>query len=272
MMRAGVVGDPIAHSLSPLIHGAWIEASGLEASYERLHVPSDDFAGFVARERRVLKGVNVTIPHKEAALALADTASALARACGAANVLLFDGDRVEARNTDGDGLLGAFRAQAPGWSPAAGPVVLLGAGGAAKGAAAALLEAGAPEIRMVNRTVARAEAIRDALGDRIRPDSWEGVAEAMSGASALINGTSLGLGDRVMEIDLSPLPPSAVVMDMVYKPLETALLAQARARGLATVDGLEMLIRQAVPSFEFFYGVSPPEAVDVRALCLKALG
>jgi shikimate dehydrogenase len=278
MMRAGVVGDPIAHSLSPLIHGAWIAALGLDAAYERFHITEADFAGFVGREAAALKGVNVTIPHKEAALALADTASDLARACGAANVLLFRGGKVEARNTDGEGLLGAFRQQAPAWSPDAGPVVILGAGGAARGAAAALLDAGVPELRIVNRTLGRARQIEADLQDLAKERSvvataWENIGDAMAGASALVNATSLGLaGGQPLEIDLSSLSPSAVVMDMVYKPLKTPLLAQAEARGLKTVDGLEMLIRQAAPSFEAFYGAAPPEAVDVRSQCLKALG
>jgi shikimate dehydrogenase len=184
MMRAGVVGDPIAHSLSPLIHGAWIEALGLDATYDRFHVRAEDFAAFVRRDGSSLTGLNVTIPHKEAALALADTASDLARACGAANVLLVKDGRIEARNTDGEGLLGAFRAQAPDVDITAAPILILGAGGAARGAVAALVQAGARDIRIINRTRAKADAIAAESPQAVRAfgdDYWTTAPPTLSG-------------------------------------------------------------------------------------------
>jgi shikimate dehydrogenase len=275
MMRAGVVGDPIAHSLSPLIHGAWIEALGLDATYDRFHVRAEDFAAFVRRDGSSLTGLNVTIPHKEAALALADTASDLARACGAANVLLVKDGRIEARNTDGEGLLGAFRAQAPDVDITAAPILILGAGGAARGAVAALVQAGARDIRIINRTRAKADAIAAESPQAVRAfgDDYWTTDVAADAVGAVVNSTSLGLnGGEGPFVDWTRTRPGAVAMDMVYRPLDTTFLKAARSAGRRTVDGLEMLIRQAIPSFEYFYGAVPPETVDVRALCLAALG
>jgi shikimate dehydrogenase len=271
---AGVVGAPVRHSLSPLLHNAWLVAGEIAGVYVAFAPPQDRFAAFVEGLRGgAIAGLNVTIPFKEQALALANEASPLARASGAANVLLFHASGIiEARNTDGEGLIGALKVQAPAVDPAAAPVAMLGAGGAARGAAAALLEAGAPEVRIVNRTLERARAIADALGPRVRPYGWPDRDKAFADAGLLVNATALGLvGAEPLDIDLAALPPGAAVMDMVYRPLETDLLAQARAQGRPTVDGLEMLIRQAIPSFEAFFGSAPPEAVDARALALSVL-
>ena len=273
-IQAGVIGRPVAHSLSPLIHGAWIKAAGIDAAYGRF-TPKDgqSFADEIALLRTLgMKGLNVTLPFKEEALALADSASPIARASGAANLLFFKGGRIEADNTDGIGLLSALAQQAPKLNIAGAPVVLLGAGGAARGALAALLASGAPEVRILNRTLERAETLAD-LDPRAYalPLNWAG--EAFLGAGLVVNATAAGLsGAAELELPLDALPEEAVVMDMVYKPLETGLLRAARARGLTGVDGLAMLIGQAVPSFEAFYGRPPPEGVDVRALCLEALG
>lgn len=272
-IQAGVIGRPVAHSLSPLIHGAWIKAAGIDAAYGR-YTPKEGqgFAAEVALLRSLgLKGLNVTLPFKEEALALADRADGLAVASGAANLLLFGPGGVEARNTDGPGLLAALAEQAPMLELKHGPAVLLGAGGAARGALAALLEAGAPEVRILNRTLDRAEALAD-LDSRAYalPLGW--AAEAFIGANLVVNATAAGLsGAPDLDLPLNALPETAVVMDMVYKPLETGLLRAARVRGLVAVDGLAMLIGQAVPSFEAFYGRPPPEGVDVRSLCLEAL-
>lgn len=272
-MRAGVVGDPVAHSLSPLIHRAWIEGLGIDAAYDKIAVKAEDFTAFVASHRggRELAGVNVTIPHKESALALADVVHPAAAKAGAANLLLFHKNgAVEARNTDGIGLLEAFRAQAPGFDITAGPVLLLGAGGAARGAVAALVAAGCRDVRILNRTSGRAEVIAAAFGGAARAIDTQ---EQGRGAAAVINATSLGLnGGPGPDIDWGRMAPDAVAMDMVYKPLRTHFLEKARSEGLRTVDGLEMLIRQAVPSFKAFYGDDPPANVDVRALALSALG
>lgn len=272
---AGVVGRPVGHSLSPLIHNAWLNAAGIDGVY----VPfAPDAYGFerLAQGFRggAVRGVNVTLPFKEAALRVADKVSERARRASAANLLLFEIDgRIVADNTDGLGLMGAFAAQAAGFDVKAGPSVVLGAGGAARGAVAALLSAGAPRVRVVNRTLSRAEAIAEALGPGVSALPLSHAVGVLKDAVAVINATSAGLGDAgALDIPLDVTPKATVVMDMVYKPLETPFLAQARALGRATVDGLEMLIRQAEPSFEAFFGAPPPAKVDVRFLALKALG
>jgi shikimate dehydrogenase len=274
-MVAGVIGRPVRHSLSPAIHNAWLAAAGIDGVYVALSPAPERLAAFVdgLRGGGVLSGINVTVPYKEQALALADRASERASRAGAANLLLFGADGgVVADNTDGVGLLGAFAAQAPRFAVAAGPVVVLGAGGAARGAAAALLEAGAPEVRLINRTRARAEAIAATLGHGLRVFGWQEAADALRGSGALVNATTLGLaGGEPLDLDLASLSTSAAVMDMVYRPLITPLLARARDGGRAIVDGLEMLIRQAEPSFEALFGQSPPADVDVRGIALAAL-
>ena len=271
---AGVVGRPVRHSLSPLIHNAWLAASGIDGAYVALSPTEEGFPHLIEGLRGgSLAGLNVTLPFKEAALAAADQASPRAKLAGAANLLLFGPEgSVTADNTDGVGLLGAFAAQAPGFDPAAGPVVILGAGGAARGAAAAFVLAGAPKVRLVNRTRARAEVIAHALGDRVQGFGWAELPSLLDDASALINATSLGLeGHAPLDIDLAGLPTTAAVMDMVYRPLLTRLLEEAGRAGHPTVDGLEMLILQAAPSFEAFFGQAPPATVDARALALAAL-
>jgi shikimate dehydrogenase len=270
-VKAGVVGRPVAHSLSPLIHGAWLKAAGVEGDY-RPYCPEEGqgFDAFAYGLRRDgLVGINVTLPFKEAALALADRPSRRAAVAGAANLLLFRADAIEADNTDGEGLLTALAGS--GYRPDAGPAVVLGAGGAARGAFTALVEAGAPEVRVVNRTASRAEVLAE-LHAGARAFAWASMAEALKGAAVVVNATSLGMtGQPPLDIDLDPLPDTAVVMDMVYKPLETPLLAQARRRGLRTADGLAMLIGQARPSFEALFGRPVPDGVEVRALCEAAL-
>ena len=271
-MVAGIIGRPVTHSLSPVLHNAWIEASGLNAVYAPLAPTADGFKALVDGLRGgAIRGVNVTIPFKEEALAAADSLSDRARLARASNLLLFrDDGTIHADNTDGLGMLGALAIQAPGFDPKAGPAVILGAGGAARGAAAALFLAGAPEIRIVNRTADRAEALARDIGPPVKAVAADG---ALAGANLIVNATSLGLGGGAgPDIDLSAAPKSAVVLDMVYKPLRTEFLIRAAGLGLRTVDGLEMLIRQAVPSFEAFFGQTPPPGVDVRALALKAVG
>ncbi len=269
---AGVIGRPVGHSLSPLLHGAWIEAAGLDALYAPFESAEDGFETLVQGLRAGgVRGVNVTLPFKERALDLADAADAAAVAAGAANVLLFRPDgRIEARNTDGLGLMAAFAEQAPHADLRAGPVVILGAGGAARGAAAALASAGTPALRVVNRTLGRAAALAERFGGRAY--AIEGAAAAFDGAVAVINSTSAGFGaEAPPDWPLSAAPATAAVMDMTYKPLRTPLLRRAGELGMPTVDGLAMLIGQAKPSFEAFFGVVPPAAVDVRGLLERAL-
>lgn len=272
-IKAGILGSPAKHSLSPVIHGAWLKAAGIDGVYDIYDLPRDGFAPCVAQVRGTVSGVNVTLPFKEEALAIADRVSDRARAAGAVNLLTFRNGEILGDNTDGYGLIAAFAEQAADWRAANGPVVVLGAGGASRGAVAALIEAGAPKVRIVNRTVARAQAIAEAVAGDVSAYRWEDFANACEGAGALVNATSLGLiGGEPLEIDLSLLPAGAPVMDMVYRPLITPLLQQAQAQGRTIIDGLAMLIGQARPSFEAFYGEPPPDGVDVRDLSLKAMG
>lgn len=272
---AGVVGQPISHSMSPILHNAWLAAAGIDGVYVPFAVTPEAFAAFVNGLRGgSVAGLNVTVPFKTQALALADTITDRARLAQAANVLVFQEDGgILADNTDGLGLLAAFAQQAPGLDPAAAPLAILGAGGAARGAAAAFLSAGATDIRVINRTLARAQEIAADLGPAVRAFGLDQAAQAFEGVGALINATSAGLsGSAGLDAPLAATPSTAVVMDMVYKPLITPFLAQARALGRPTVDGLAMLIGQAVPSFAAFYGQTPPPGVDVRTLAKQALG
>jgi shikimate dehydrogenase len=271
---AGVVGRPVRHSLSPLIHNAWLAASGVDGVYVAVSPKADRFAALIDGLRGgVLRGVNVTLPFKEEALVVADHASERAQRAGAANLLVFGDDgSVTADNTDGQGLLGALVAGTPGFQAGARPIVMLGAGGAGRGAAAALLDAGAAQVRLINRTRARADDVAQALGPRVQVIEWKDAAAALAGAGALINATSLGLEGRgAVDVPLGALPADAVVMDMVYRPLATDLLVRARTAGYTTVDGLDMLIRQAAPSFKAMFGRLPPADVDVRALAVATL-
>ena len=264
-IRAGVAGRPIGHSLSPAIHGAWIEATGLDAHYGA-HEPADEdaFADVLRKGRSGgLAGMNVTAPYKEAALAAADQATETARAVGAANLLLFRDGRIRADSTDGEGLMLALAEQAPGLSVLGQAVVILGAGGAARAAAHALAQAGAA-VRIVNRTAQRAERLAADIGPAVIVSRSP---EAFGDAVLVVNALS-----SPPDLDVGLLEAGTVVMDMTYRPLVTPLLAEARARGLPTVDGLAMLIGQARPSFRALFGVEPPPAVDVRARALSILG
>ncbi|MGV8929216.1 MAG: shikimate dehydrogenase family protein [Brevundimonas sp.] len=258
---AGVAGQPIAHSLSPLIHSAWIAAAGLNAVY-RAYAPEDAgaFETLVRKGRAGgLRGLNVTAPFKEPALALADEIGPEARACGSANLLLFGDGRMRADSTDGAGLMAALAEQAPALQVRGQTVVLLGAGGAARAAAAALQAAGA-DVGVLNRTRARAEALAAHLGIRVVE------AAALAQAALVVNALSVP-----PDIDMSRLRDDAVLMDMTYRPLATAYLSQGRDQGLTTVDGLAMLIGQARPSFRALFGIEPPP-LNVRAVALKMLG
>lgn len=258
---AGVAGQPIAQSLSPLIHTAWIAAAGLDAEYRAFGPPDEAaFAALVTEGRSGrLRGLNVTAPYKARALALADEAGPTANACGSANLLVFDRGRVLADSTDGAGLMAALAEQAPELDVRGQPVVVLGAGGAARAAVAALMDAGA-DVGVLNRTAARAEALAVDLGARLAGPP------ALKTAILVVNALSVS-----PDIDMSRLRDDAVVMDMTYRPLMTAFLEQGRSRGLRTVDGLAMLIGQARPSFRAFFGEDPPDT-DARAAALAFLG
>ena len=252
---AGVLGWPVSHSRSPRLHGHWLETHGIDGAYLPLPVHPDRFEegvrGLVALG---FQGANVTIPHKQAAFAVCDMVDASARRAGAVNTLVFRDGQILGSNTDGFGFLESIRASVPGWHAAAGPAVLLGAGGAARAIAAALLDAGCPSLVLVNRSRDRAEELARELGGPIAVAEQAPLADA----ALLVNTTSLGMqGHPPLSIDLDPLPGSAVVADIVYVPLETPLLAAARARGLCAVDGLGMLLHQARPGFEAWFGMAP---------------
>jgi len=269
-LLAGVMGWPIGHSKSPRLFDHWFAEHGIPGRYVPLAVRPEDFADVYRTLPKVgFRGVNVTLPHKEAALALADETTDAARAIGAANMIRFDEGRILADNTDAFGFDANLRAGAPGWNGAAGPAVVLGAGGAARAVIHALLAAGAPEIRLANRTRAKADALAADLGACVQPVEWAARAEALSGAVTLVNTTSLGMaGHPALELPLDDLPPHAVVTDIVYAPLETSLLRAARQRRLTAVDGLGMLLHQARPAFRAWFGLDPSIDAALRAACL----
>ena len=271
-----VVGWPIAHSRSPLIHNFWIRQLGIpNAIYERLAVPPEELQevlrnlvdwGFI--------GANVTVPHKETAFSYLVRHDAIARRLKAVNTIVMTDAGLEGRNTDGYGFMANLSQGAPNWNPKSGPAVMLGAGGAARAIAAALDDAGVPELRIVNRTPARVETLVKDLGlKRAKVLTWNQIGEALTGANLLVNTTTLGMkGERDLDIDLTPLPSTALVTDIVYTPLETGLLRIAREHGLKTVDGLGMLLHQAVPGFEAWFGKRPQVSDELRALVLADMG
>lgn len=268
---AGVIGNPVAHSRSPHLHGHWLRTYGIEGYYIPMHVQGQDLAEvFRALPKQGFKGVNVTIPFKERALDLADRVSDRAALIGAANTITFQSDgTIHADNTDGYGFIENLRTGSPGWSAKTGPVVVLGAGGAARGVLSALLDAGAPEIRLANRTRVKAENLRNDFGPRVSVVDWHRVGDAMDGAETLVNTTSLGMeGQPPLTLSLDALPTSAVVTDIVYRPLVTPLLSLARDRGHPIVDGLGMLLHQAAPGFERWFGIRPEITPELRAAAL----
>lgn len=271
---AGVMGWPIGHSLSPRLHGYWLDRYGINGAYVPLAVPADAFDGaFRALPLLGFAGVNVTIPYKEAALAAVDDADETARRIGAANTIsvLPDGS-LYGQNTDAFGFITNLKNGMPDWRAADGPVVVIGAGGAARAVCVALLDAGVPEIRLANRTVRRADSLARDIGGPFAVTPWPKLAAAMEGAALLVNTTGLGMtGEPPLEVDLCHLAPEAVVTDIVYSPLETPLLAAARARGNRTVDGLGMLLHQGRPGFARWFGVEPDVTPALREFVLAGL-
>lgn len=268
---AAVIGDPIAHSLSPRLHGHWLRRYGLRGHYVPLHVPHAHLADVLRLMPEMgFVGANITIPHKEYVLSVASQITDRAALIGAANTLTFMGDgRVQADNTDGVGFLANIRQNLPGWTAATGPALVLGAGGAAKAIVQALIQDGAPRVMVVNRSRPRADALRDQFGARVEPQDWTRIPDLVADAALIVNTTSLGMvGQPAMSVDLSRLSRLSVVTDIVYKPLETDLLRQARAMGCETVDGLGMLLHQAVPGFERWFGHTPMVDDDLRQAVL----
>jgi len=271
-LTAGVLGWPVAQSRSPRLFAHWFARHGLNGGYIPFAVRPGDFAEvYRALGKAGLRGVNVTLPHKRAALDMADTASEAARAIGAANTILFGADGgAHATNTDAFGFLESLRAGAPSWHAHDAPAVVLGAGGAARAIVHALKGVGAPEIRLVNRTRETAEDLAAEMGGPVTVADWSARSSALEGAGLLVNSTSLGMaGHAPLDIALDALPAGAVVTDIVYSPLETGLLAAARARGLVAVDGLGMLLHQARPAFEAWFGIDPTVDADLRAAVLR---
>ncbi|HEV7369415.1 shikimate dehydrogenase [Arenibaculum sp.] len=273
---AGVMGWPVAHSRSPRLHGWWLERYGIDGAYVPMAVPPDGAAEAVrALPKLGFRGANVTVPHKEAVIAALDRLDATARRIGAVNTILVHEDgTLEGRNTDGFGFVENLRAGASGWTAAAGPAVVLGAGGAARAVLVALADAGAPEIRLLNRTRERAERLADELGGGlacpVRVLDWAARAEALDGAALLVNTTTQGMaGHPPLDLALDALPRAALVTDIVYTPLETPLLRAAAARGNPVVDGLGMLLHQARPGFEAWFGRAPEVTAELRRFVLE---
>lgn len=270
MTRAFVVGHPIAHSRSPLIHGHWLAEHGIAGTYERVDVAPEAFPDFLARLRvEGFAGGNVTIPHKEAAFRLVESLTPRAEKIGAVNTLFFDGsERLCGDNTDAPGFIAHLdQSLGLGWTErGAGTALVLGAGGAARAIVVGLLERGLSRVWVANRTLARAEALVELDPARVEAVTWLDLPAAMARTGLLVNTTSLGMvGHPPLDLDLFDLAEDAAVADIVYAPLETPLLAAARARGLAAVDGLGMLLHQAVPGFARWFRVTPSVTPALRA-------
>ena len=275
MKRACVIGWPVAHSRSPVIHRYWLKLYGLDGAYEQEAVRPEEIEDFLhSLGQRGYEGANVTLPHKEAALAGADRPDAAATAIGAANTLwLDDKGLLHASNTDAYGFMTHLSAEAPDWNKGKRPVMVLGAGGAARAILHGLLEAGASKILLANRTEDRAKALAQSFGSRVSLIPWGDRNRALAGCGLLVNATSLGMtGKPPLNLDLSALPLDATVADIVYSPLQTPLLAAAKARGNRTVDGLGMLLHQAVPGFQRWFGVRPEVTPELRAYVAAHLG
>lgn len=266
LKHAGVVGWPIAHSRSPLIHRHWLARYGVAGTYDTIAVAPDGLQAFVDRLRSGdLVGGNVTIPHKVAAAALCDRLTPEARRLEAVNTLWMDGGDVWGDSTDGIGFCGALDQEAPGWDGHKRRAVVVGAGGAARAIVAALVGRGFAEVIVANRTPARAEALTARLGGQ--PAGLDALPSLLEGADLLVNTTSAGMhGQPPLEVDVAALPPQAVVDDIVYVPKETPLLRAAAAQGLRTVGGLGMLLHQAAPGFARWFGVTPEVTAELRAL------
>ena len=266
---AGVIGWPVGHSRSPRLHGYWLEQYAIDGAYVPLAVAPDRFdEALKGLQAAGFRGVNVTVPHKEAAFRACDTIDPDAERIGAVNTIMFsDNGLVQGSNTDAFGFIENIR-QVIAWP--GGVAVVLGAGGAARAVCVALIDAGATEIRLINRTRSRAERLSKEFGEVIRVEDWENRSDAQSSASLLVNTTSLGMtGQPPLDLDLDALPTSAIVNDIVYTPLETPLLKLARKRGNIPVDGLGMLLHQARPGFEAWFGTAPQVTEALRDFVLK---
>jgi shikimate dehydrogenase len=270
---AGVIGHPVAHSRSPALHGYWLKRYGIKGHYIPMDVAQNDLAETLSLLPRLgFVGLNVTIPHKETVLALADVVTDRAALIGAANTLIFRKDgKIHADNTDGSGFMSNIRQNAPNWTPQAGPAVIFGAGGASRAVLAALIEVGVPEIRIANRTRMRAETLHSDFGGKVVVYDWTQAAQMLEGAALVVNTTALGMvGKPDFQISLDGLSPRAVVTDLVYTPLRTQFLIEAEAIGCQIVDGLGMLLHQAAPGFERWFDRRPDVDEAARLAVLSA--
>lgn len=270
---AGVVGWPISHSRSPVLHTYWLKKYGIKGYYVPIGLAPQDFEnGIRALPKLGFKGVNLTIPYKETILPLLDNVTDRAALIGAVNTITFrDNGTIIGDNTDGYGFIRNLQQGRPDWKASSGPALVFGAGGAARGIVSALLGEGAPEIRIANRTKQRCEIFREQFGARITVVDWKNTADAMQDAATIVNTTSLGMiGKPENTINLDTAPDTALVTDIVYTPLKTDFLRRAEKRGLATVDGLGMLLHQAVPAFEGWFDIRPEVDDDLRETVLSA--
>jgi shikimate dehydrogenase len=269
---AGVMGWPVEHSLSPRVHGYWLEHHRIDGAYVPLAVAPEHLeTALSALPALGFRGVNLTVPHKERALGLCPEVDDLARRIGAVNTVVVRDGILIGSNSDAFGFLENLKAGAPDWRADAAPAVVLGAGGAARAVVTALVDAGAPEVRIVNRTRARAESLAASLGGPLSVHAWDRRHAALNGTGLLVNTTTLGMvGQPPLDLDLDGLPPDSVVTDLVYAPLVTPLLEAAGARGNLVVDGLGMLLHQARLGFEAWFGVRPEVTAALRAFVLSA--
>lgn len=269
---AGVIGHPIAQSKSPRLHGHWLRSLGILGHYIPMDVAPQDLEQVLRTLPRMgFVGVNITVPHKEAVMTLADQVTDRATLIGAANTLIFLEDgKILADNTDGYGFVENLRQNAPEWDATAGPAAVLGAGGAARAVLASLLDAGVPKILLSNRTPARAEILRETFGSKVEVVDWVQAGNMMEEATTVVNTTSLGMmGKPELRVPLDGLQKGALVTDLVYNPLQTHFLREAEEMGCVTVDGLGMLIHQAVPGFERWFGMRPEVDANTRAVLLR---
>lgn len=273
-LLAGVVGWPVMHSRSPLIHNHWMQQHGLKGAYVPLAIePQNLAAALRALHPLGFAGCNVTIPYKQEAMKLVDEVHESARAIGAISCITVRGDgRLLGSNNDAYGFIRNLRQQQPGWRADAGPVAVIGAGGGSRAVCYGLLQEGVPEIRLVNRTLARAQAVAQALGGGVRAVDWNQRHEALKGATLVVNTTSQGMvGHAPLDLSLDALPAGAIAADIVYIPLETPFLAAARARGHATVDGLGMLLQQGPLAWKLWFGMEPQVTDELRQLVEQSL-
>jgi shikimate dehydrogenase len=275
--RAGLIGYPVSHSLSPVLHQGWLKDLGLAGRYDAFAVPPEELPAAILRWRdEGVRGGNITIPHKVAALSLVDEVDATALAIGAVNTLVIAKGIVRGFNTDAGGFIAHLSAEHPDWLKRLGqrPVLVLGAGGAARAVVYGLARAGARHVRIANRSPARTAVIVKDLGAlaRLEPITWEERDRTASEARLIVNTTSLGMkGEPELAFDVARLAADTIAADIVYNPLETAFLKAARARGLATLDGLGFLIHQARPGFKAWFGVDPPANAAVRQRLVDAM-